>query len=132
VALLHRFRHKRFKQGSLEEELASIVENLNHILNTRRGYGSFLTDYGISDLSDRTNRDQLQLAVMAEVEECIRRFEPRLLLRKIEPVDAESGLRMAFRLDCDVRSTQKPFRIVFDTLYSSFDVGENAPAGGEK
>jgi len=44
---------------SIDPYLASIVENLNNILNTKKDYGSFLTDLGIRDLNEYRSRDDI-------------------------------------------------------------------------
>ena len=32
-----------------DNDILSIIDNLNNVLNTKRGYGYFLPNYGISD-----------------------------------------------------------------------------------
>jgi len=52
---------------SIDPYLASIVENLNNILNTKKDYGSFLTDLGIRDLNEYRSRDDIAIILMEEV-----------------------------------------------------------------
>lgn len=109
-------------RGDPEDEAAQIVDNLNNVLNTRRGYGSILPDFGIRHLSEYRARDEIALAVMREVKESILRYEPRVDVDEITLEDSDSPLRLSFRIDCTIRDTSRSLRMVFDTVFGKFAV----------
>ena len=51
----------------MDRYLASIVENLNNVLNTKKDFGSVLTDMGIRDLNEFRSRDDIATVVVEEV-----------------------------------------------------------------
>ena len=102
--------------------LESIVKNLNNILNTKRDYGSFLKDYGIRDLNEYSSRTAIAEAVIGEVKESIRRFEPRVELKDVSLVNEDNPLHLAFKIDCFVHRGNRSLRLVFDTIFNSCQV----------
>ncbi len=107
------------------EELNGIVSNLNNILNTRKGYGSILRDFGIRDMNEFISREHIALAVIEEVKANIEKYEPRVELVSITRVDDDNPLRLSFQIECRLRETQQSLHMVFDTVYSSVDLGSN-------
>ncbi len=122
----------------------SVRRDLEALLNARRRWRSWPGDlaelevspigYGISDFSagafnDPSRRDQLR----AEVEQTIRRFEPRLTnvrVAAVEPGDTlEATLRL--RIEAMLRAEPAPEPIAFDTLVdaTTADVQVRATAG---
>jgi len=110
--------------------LQGVIANLNNILNTRKGYGSFLHDFGIRDMNEFISRDHIALAVMKEVEENIRKYEPRVELVKITRVDDDNPLRLSFRIECRLRDTSQSIHMVFDSVRSSVSLRSNPDASG--
>ena len=102
--------------------LSSIVENLNNILNTTRGFGSPLADFGISDMGGHMTRDHMARAVMSDVSECIERYEPRVRVEEILFEDDNNPLRLSFKIKCTVRSNATSLQLVFDTVLGSVSV----------
>ena len=45
MALLHKLANDKAE----DDEITSIIDNVNNMLNTKRGYGFFLQDFGLSD-----------------------------------------------------------------------------------
>ena len=76
------------------------------------GYG--LSDFAAGAFNDPHRRDQLRL----EVEETIRRFEPRLTHVRVEPVERGDQLEATLRLRIEamLRAEPAPEPIAFDTL----------------
>lgn len=107
----------------------SVRRDLEALLNARRRWRSWPSEleeldmspvgYGISDFSagafnDPARRDELRL----EVEETIRRFEPRLTNVSVTAVDASDSLEATLRLRIEalLRAEPAPEPIAFDTL----------------
>ena len=104
--------------------LASIVENLNNILNTKKDYGSFLTDLGIRDLNEYRSRDDISTRLMEEVKKNIEDYEPRVEIVDITPQKTEMSFVLSFKIECIVRNNSESLRMVFDTLFSKFLINE--------
>ena len=120
--LLEKFgRHSG--QQSENPELKSIISNLNNVLNTRKGYGSVLSDFGIRDMNEFVSRDHIALAVMEEVKANIRKYEPRVELVSIIRVDDKNPLRLSFQIECRVQETRQSLHMVLDTVNSSVNLG---------
>ena len=109
------------KNKDLEKEkIESIIENFNHILNTRKGFGSFLKDYGIRDLGSYTSRDHLIEAVKEEIEYNIKNYEPRLKIISIEVDDEnDSPFLISFKIQCKIIEKTKSIHLVFDYTFKN-------------
>lgn len=106
--------------GSGDQGLQSIIENLNNVLNTKKGYGSFLKNYGIRDMNEYSSRDHLSVAIMDEVTYNIEQYEPRLQLVSIAIEDNDDPFQIAFKIECRVRDTAQYLFMEFDSVYNDF------------
>ncbi|MEN6465515.1 MAG: type VI secretion system baseplate subunit TssE [Syntrophaceae bacterium] len=104
------------------DDLGRIVENLNRILNTKRGYGSFVKDFGISDLNEYTSRDVLVKVIMQEVKDNIECYEPRLQIEEITVEDNNDPFRISFSIRCYLKETRQALVMEFNSIYSNFKV----------
>lgn len=111
--ILDRFRTRR---GGPDEDLVGIVENLNRVLNTKKGYGYWLGGYGIGDYNVYRGRDQIVQTLLLEIQENIERFEPRVRIDAVEEVEAESPFRLKFQVSGVFVGRDKPFYIVVDSV----------------
>ena len=114
--------------NSQDLDLQKVVANLNRVLNTKRGYGSILTDFGISDLNECTSRDVLILRIMEEVKRNIELYEPRLQLINIAVKDNKDVFRISFDINCILKDTRKALVMEFNSVYNNFNIKN--PAGG--
>lgn len=125
MAFFRKFDHTPGMKSS-DPYLASIVENLNNILNTKKDYGSFLTDLGIRDLNEYRSRDDISTILMEEVRKNIEEYEPRVEIVDITPQKTEMSFVLSFKIECIVRNNSESLRMVFDTLFSKFLINEFA------
>jgi type VI secretion system lysozyme-like protein len=102
--------------------LNSIVENLNNVLNTKKEFGSILSDMGIRDLNEFRSRDDILSVVMEEVRQNIEQYEPRVELVDIVAQPTDSIFVLSFKIDCIVRKDARSLQLVFDTFFSKFHV----------
>lgn len=114
--------------NSSDVELQKIVTNLNRVLNTKRGYGSFLKDFGISDLNEFTSRDVLVVRIMEEVKRNIEFYEPRLMLVDIAVKENQDPFRISFDINCILKDTKKALVMEFNSVYNNFNIKN--PANG--
>lgn len=106
--------------AAIDPYLANIVENLNNILNTKKKYGSFITDLGIDDLNEFRSQEDMVAIVIQEVKKSIEQYEPRVELLGIEPQKNDSSFVLSFKIDCMVRRNSESLHLVFDTLFNKF------------
>jgi len=121
MALLNKFGDNT-SVGGKNGDIQSIIENLNNVLNTKKGYGSFLHDFGIRDMNEYSSRDQLAFVIMEEVKYNIEHFEPRLHLIKISIEDTHDPFRLSFKIECRLRDTQKALFMEFNSVYNDFHI----------
>lgn len=112
------------KSTPLQEnsELISIIDNLNNILNTKRGYGSFLADFGIRDLNEYTSQDDIAIAVINEVKENIEKYEQRVEIVNITRSEDSNPFHIAFNIECVVRKNARSLHMVFDSVFKSVQI----------
>jgi type VI secretion system protein ImpF len=107
----------------------SVCRDVEALLNSRRRWRSWPdrytelalspVGYGISDFSTGAFNDQGRRDLLrAEIEQTIRRFEPRLLRVRVSLVKAGESLEATLRLrvDATLRTEPAPEPIAFDTL----------------
>jgi type VI secretion system protein len=108
---LRKFRRRLGRTGTIE----AVVENLNNILNTKKGYGSFVREMGIGDWNEYRSRDKIIGTIIEEIKENVRLFEPRVSLNEIEEVDSGSPFRIRFEVQCVFNEGARPIFIVLDS-----------------
>jgi type VI secretion system protein len=123
VAFLDKFCATRRAGASRDELVERVIENLHHVLGTRRGYGWFRQDFGMSDPDARASRARIAEAVMRDVRENIERHEPRVRIRDIATAPADNPLRLAFTVHCTVLDDARTLRLEFDAVLNRFSLG---------
>lgn len=108
------------KRKMPNDKYGDIVQNLNHILNTKQEYGGILKEFGIRDLNEFNSKEGIIRVVMEEVLRNIELYEPRLEVLEIESVKNDSLFQLSFRLKCMVRDEKKSLDMVFDSIMNSF------------
>ncbi len=101
--------------GANRDVVYGIVDNLNHVLNSKREFSYFLTDFGISDYNHLSSREDIARAIMREVSENIEKFEPRVkLVGIVEMKESSSLFRLSFRINCIVKGNSRALSMIFD------------------
>jgi type VI secretion system lysozyme-like protein len=119
--MLRKFLRRKTSQSALHD----IVDNLNNVLNTRKGFGSFVKNFGIGDWNAYKSRGKIVETIMAEIKENIANYEPRVRLDHIEEVAADSPFRLRFQVKCVYgEDAERPIYIVLDSLYNRVFVEE--------
>jgi len=109
--------------GDSEEQLLrSVIANLNNLLNTKKGYGSFIDDFGIRDMNEYSSREKLATAIMEEVQINIEKFEPRLEFEAISLEESPDTFHIAFKIQCKLRESQKALFMEFNSVFNDFHV----------
>lgn len=101
--------------NAVDSLLRSIRRNLDRVLNTHAGGAAANPLLGVSDFNDcnGSSRDTAS-QIIAVVETCIRRAEPRISAVRIEHIsDSDSPLSLKFAVHCsiDVETIHEQIRI---------------------
>ena len=121
MALLKRFSGNTDVQKE-DSNVLSIIDNLNNILNTRKGYGSLLQDFGILDINEYRSRSAVARKVMEEVKNNVEQYEPRLENVSIALSKTDNPAYLTFDIECTIRKSEQVFHLIFDSFVRKFQV----------
>jgi type VI secretion system lysozyme-like protein len=96
------------------DELNSIIKNLNNLLTTKRGYGFFLQDFGLSDYHHLSACTEITAQIIEEIKQIITQFEPRIEVIEVVHIQNDAFERLSFAINCQVRSTNLPLNLLVD------------------
>lgn len=124
-SLLERIRHVEANPGARiarnsSQGIGSIMNNLQKILNTRRGSVPIADDFGMPDFTNFPGEDVSDMARRLEsmLKGGIEKYEPRLTNVRVafEP-KAEDNLSLRFKLEADmVRDRKTTVPVEFETV----------------
>lgn len=124
----------RFLEGSPKDDLlGSVVRNLSQLLNSKRGYGSPLCDFGLAEYYAQQGALGAAEALMREVASDVKSYEPRLRLLSLRLLsDGELPHFFELRGQLQVDSPRPPgspgqalpccLGILFDPIYGEISV----------
>lgn len=93
-------------------DVASIVEHLRYLLNTRRGEAVTVPDYGLEDLADIAEAFPDAAGIWKKsIQETIERYEPRLTKVRVRHIPSDDALSVAFEISARLVSDQKAIRL---------------------
>ena len=118
MSLFQKFVTKK----STETLLFSIVRNLNQILNSKKGFSSYVKQFGIGDWNVYKSRHKIIETILDEIKENIELYEPRVKLLDIEEVDSEVASRLRFEMKCVILNKNKPIYVIFDSILNDIIV----------
>ena len=124
MAFFNKFMEKS-KIDKKDQTLYSIVENLNNILNTKKGYGSFLPGFGIRDMNQYSSREHLAAVIMDEVKYGIENYEPRLQFINISLKNSNNIFNLSFKIECRIKNAAQALVMEFDSVFNSFNVNNS-------
>lgn len=90
-----------------EQPLVELVAlNLENVLNTRKGTGSVIREFGLGDYERAANTHDAVLILVEEIAEQCRRYEPRLRAPEVEMLGrtAIDAIRFELRGELDGRT----------------------------
>lgn len=106
-----------------EVRVHSVLDNLQRLLNARRGAVSHLPDYGLPDISEvyRDMPDSISLLQQA-IKETIEMNEPRLTRVRVEHRSADrDAMRLVFLISGEMAGGP---RVRFQTTFSATDAAK--------
>ena len=99
MSFLNRFRDDKPQ----DDTLRSVVRNLTHLLNSKRGYGSPLCDFGLGSYYAQQGTRGAAESVMREVLSDVSAYEPRLRPLDLKVLN-DGQLPLAFELRGELRT----------------------------
>ena len=110
MALIRKFYHNPEEYDLVEHTMA----NLQAVLDSYRGHGSYLLEAGIADRwFDKPTPSHLE-QVEDEFKQMLARFEPRIEVTLFEPIQPTAKRRPGILLKCQIRSSGVPLEIRYD------------------
>ncbi|MEY3288164.1 MAG: hypothetical protein RLZZ419_406 [Pseudomonadota bacterium] len=120
MALLRKLAGEKSKVEDFE--IKSIIDNLNNVLGTKRDYGFFLQNFGLSDYRYLGTSEYIGKALIAEITENINLYEPRLVLNNIVPIKDDKLFYLAFSIDCVVREKTHTIKLFLNPVLDRYQV----------
>ncbi len=119
MAFIHRFAEKN---PARRDELDDITQNLSAVLNTKRAFGSLGSELGIGNyLASQGARDSVA-ALSAEIEKCVRLYEPRLHDIELHLVGKNTSMELLYELFGMHSGRRHKLLIRFNTTYGNVTV----------
>ncbi|WP_428261494.1 GPW/gp25 family protein [Haliangium sp.] len=109
-----------------ESARAGIVRNLNQVLNAKKGYGSVMSGFGLGDFETRWSNGELQSSLTRELEEAVRRYEPRLVDPLVVLIGSHRRWWIRWRLSGTVAGAEAVFAVDMDIRYRDIVVAPQA------
>ena len=113
---------KFYSRNPQGDKIQEIIRNLSCVLNTKKGFGSYLKEMGIGDYNAYRSRTKIVETILREIKENINLYEPRVKLIDIREVGTENSFRLRFELKCEMIDHSQPIFLVFDSLRNSIMV----------
>jgi type VI secretion system protein len=118
--LLRKFQKRKTERTELDD----ILDNLNRILNTKKGFGSYVEQFGVGDWSAWKARQAIIDSIIAEIKENVKLYEARVRIDEIEEVKADSPFRIRFHVRCVYMDGSRPVYIILDSRSNKVYVEE--------
>lgn len=109
MSFLNKFRQEKEKKGIRE----SLLEHLNDLLNTKRGFGSYPTDLGLDSYVYLGSDRKIILQIMADIKHCFEKYERRIREVEVSSVPNESRFFLSFIIKCKIENKPHAFQLSF-------------------
>lgn len=127
VGLLEGIMGRFVSGGSVPQrggKVQSIKEHLSILLNARRGSIPHLPDYGLPDSSQVSMNDRIAITKFGkEIENIVKKYEPRLSHVRVRPTEQEAksaaDFRLGFLLEARVVNESARFHAYFSASGSA-------------
>lgn len=94
-----------------EDEIAGVLRGLRALLTARKGYASALPDYGLGDWDVEAGAEALVRGLAQEIEEAVRRYEPRIERPRVTAARPDGGLWVALELTGRIGGVERAARV---------------------
>lgn len=111
-------RRLHSRQGQAGERVLAIKNNLEQLLNARRGGSQSCPDLGLPDMNDAASGQlELRNQICQDIREMLARYEPRVRVLDVRPLAAgEQPQGLCFRLHCQIPLLEAAEQVEIDLL----------------
>jgi len=99
-----------------------VAENLHHIFNSRRGYGSPIQSFGLDQPDPHTDSLGAAKEILAEMIRDLHQFEPRLDGPTLRTTGRSLDLKILIELRAQLHGKLVRFRLRYSPVYGGVDV----------
>lgn len=111
----------KYHRGRASDQIASVVDHLKKLLNSRQGSTLMDPEYGMPDFTDlRATFPDSVRDIERSISRTIERFEPRLTNVKVDFMEQDERLTLYFQIRAMLTSDDMPMDI---HLQSTLDAG---------
>jgi len=112
MAVLRRFG---MSTNQIEEaRFGFILQDLNNLLNAKRGYAWFDENFGTGDTSHFTDKADITIFLGEEITRCIETYESRLEVTAVSEIESDSLTRVGFLVECRLKTSNHSIKIFTD------------------
>src|SRR5437660_1124377 len=116
--------NRRRRQGDARDSVAHVIRNIQALLNTKEGYGSFVRGFGLGGYTEKAGTRDLVVALLEEMKGEISRHEPRISQLDLKLRGQDATLWLHFDLTCVIAGERVKLRLLFDTTTAEVRVTE--------
>lgn len=111
----------RFSEHDLDDLRASIIRNLERILNSRQAMAQACESYGLPDLTQIVNGvPERAREIEGSIERCIKEHEPRVSQVEVQHIpNAHGPMTACFRIRASVQAGKTAEEVWFETVVVS-------------
>ncbi len=110
MSLLSKFARKKEEHSDIEW----VIHHLNDLLNTKRDFGAWQKNLGISDCSTFRNRSDLVNSLMKEIKENLSHYEPRVILAEMQEIPSSTPFHLSFEMACTIENCSQWIYLTLD------------------
>ncbi|HMU39217.1 MAG TPA: GPW/gp25 family protein [Pseudomonadota bacterium] len=99
------FLNRFLPDAPKDTEAQSVVRNLDHVLNARRGFGSLLHSFGTADYLKESGGSAATQTLLREINDTIATYEPRLRVNSLKVHGRDNTLRLYIELQGTILSS---------------------------
>jgi type VI secretion system protein len=121
-SFMDRFMGRQAGQHGSRHSLESVIRNIEAVLNTKEGFGSFRQDFGLGDYTANFGGRDLLKTLTQEILEEIDHHEPRISNVKLELQGKDNELMLLFVLTGVVNDAPCKLRLRFHTVSGNVQV----------
>lgn len=125
-AFMDKFMGREAGQRGSRHSLENVIRNIEAVLNTKEGFGTFRHDFGLGDYTAKFGARDLLKTLTEEILEEIAHHEPRISGVKLELLGKDNELMLHFLLTGVVNDAPCKLRLRFHTVSGNVQV-EQAP-----
>lgn len=98
------FLNRFLPETPKDDLLQSVLRNLDHLLNAKRGYGSLLCHFGVADYLGESSGNAVQ-TLLREIQDTVVTYETRLRIQSVKVLGRNAQLRLFIELQGTLLST---------------------------